>query len=62
MQEGASSDMKEELWYTVQQPQTAVLTGGAEIGIFITNIRAKKEKPSYDERSSTGKSGCGKSA
>jgi hypothetical protein len=35
-----------------------------KIGIIISNNlqRQRKEKPSYDERSSTGKAGCGKSA
>ena len=44
-------------------PQAAVLTG-KKIGIIIRNNpqKRRKEKPSYDERSSTGKAGCGKSA
>jgi hypothetical protein len=35
-----------------------------KIGIIISNNlqKRRKEKPSYDERSSTGKTGCGKSA
>ena len=37
---------------------------GKKIGIIISNNlqKRRKEKPSYDERSSTGKAGCGKSA
>ena len=44
-------------------PQAVVLTG-KKIGIIISNNlqKQRKEKPSYDERSSTGKAGCGKSA
>ena len=40
----------------------ALLTG--KIGTIISNNlqKQRKEKPSYDERSSTGKAGCGKSA
>ena len=44
------------------------MTGKKKIGIIIGNNignnlqKRRKEKPSYDERSSTGKAGCGKSA
>ena len=42
----------------------ALWDGSEKIGIIHSNNlqKRRKEKPSYDERSSTGKAGCGKSA
>jgi hypothetical protein len=44
-------------------PQAAVLTGKKNRYNYQQQLaKQRKEKPSYDERSSTGKAGCGKSA